>query len=312
MAEGKGFGKTILFGEHFVVYGLPAIASALGSVTIAKVEKAEKFEFLDERPETPGYKEKKKGEIERQLDSLLEQFKLDKEGNSVKITLSGNLICNSGVGASAALAASISRALNELLGLEMSDDQINKAAFIAEEAGSGTASGIDNTTSVYGGFLTFEKNLEGGPNTIERLSVQNPVEIVLATTGITQETKVVVGAVRAKKEADPEWFEQICKQYREVFDKGLEAVKKGDREEVGRQMDKNQEILRQIDVSCDEIEEIVKTAKEAGAIGAKLTGTGRGGYVLLLTPGKELQEKVAKAVEEKGYKTLKTKVGLSK
>jgi len=309
MAEGKGFGKTILIGEHFVVYGLPAIASALGNVTIAKVEKSEKFEFVDNRPETPGYKEKKEGEIQRQLDAILKHFKLDKEGNSVKIELSGDLVCNSGVGASAALAASIARALNELLGLGMNDDQINEAAYIAEEAGTGTPSGIDNTTSVYGGFLTFEKNLTGGPNKIERLSVQSPVEIVLAAIGITQETKVVVGDVRAKKEENEELFEGICKAYQEVFDKTLEAVKNGDWEEVGRQMDKNQELLREIDVSCEEIEEIVKVAKEEGAIGAKLTGTGRGGYVLLLTPGKELQEKVAKAVEELKYKTLKTEIG---
>ena len=77
-------------------------------------------------------------------------------------------------------------------------------------------------------------------------------------------------------------------------------------------MDKNQELLKQIGVSCDEIEAIIKTAKETGAWGAKLTGTGRGGYVLLLTPGKELRETVAKAVEELGYKTLKTEIGAKK
>ncbi len=309
MGKGKGFGKTILIGEHFVVYGLPAIASSLGSKTIATVEKSEKFEFVDNRPETPGYKEKKEGEIQRQLDAILKHFKLDKEGNSVKITLSGDLVCNSGVGASAALAASIARALNELFDLGMNDDQINEAAYIAEEAGAGTPSGIDNTTSVYGGFLTFEKNLTGGPNKIERLSVQSPVEIVLAATGITQETKVVVGDVRKKKEENEELFEGICKEYKEVFDKTLEAIKKGDWKAVGEQMDKNQELLSQITVSCKEIEDIIKTAKEAGAWGAKLTGTGRGGYVLLLTPGNELQKKVAKAVEELGYDVFKTKIG---
>ena len=67
--EGCGFGKTILFGEHFVVHGLPAIASAIGRKTIATVEKSDKFEFVDNRPETPGYKETKKEEIQRQLDA---------------------------------------------------------------------------------------------------------------------------------------------------------------------------------------------------------------------------------------------------
>ena len=190
MWQGQGFGKTILFGEHFVVYGLQGIASGLGNKTVAKVEKAEKFEFIDSRPETPGYKEKKKDEIQRQLDALIKHFKLDVEKNPIKITLEGNLICNSGVGASAALAASISRALNEMLELKMSDEEINEVAYIAECAGSGPASGIDNTCSVYGGFITFEKNLSGGPNKIGTLSVSKPIEMVLASTGITQETKV--------------------------------------------------------------------------------------------------------------------------
>lgn len=314
MAEGKGFGKTILIGEHFVVYGLPAIASALGSKTIATVEKSEKFEFVDNRPETPGYKEKKKEEIQNQLDALLNHFNLGKEGNSVKITLSGDLVCNSGVGSSAALAASISRALNELFGLGMNDEQINEAAYIAEEAGTGKGriSGIDNTCSTFGGFIWFEKNLEGSKNKIERFSIKNPVEIVLASTGITQETKKVVGDVKEKKMANEEEFAKIFSDYKQTCQKASDAIKKEDWKEVGNLMDKNQELLRKIDVSCKEIEDIVKKAKEAGALGAKLTGTGRGGYVLLLTPGKELQEKVAKAVEGLGYDTFKTQIGESK
>ncbi len=314
MAEGKGFGKTILFGEHFVVYGLPGIASGLGNATIANVEKTEKFEFEDNRPEIPGYKEKKRQEIQNQLDSLLEQFKIGKGQDSIKITLEGNLECSSGVGASAALAVSIARALSQMLGRDLSDEEINKIAYIAEEAGTGkgSVSGIDNTCSTFGGFIRFEKNMQGRPNKIERLSIGRPVEIVLASTGITQETKKVVADVRGKKEASPQEFEKIFKEYRETCQKAFESIKTGDWKTVGEQMDKNQELLRQIDVSCPEIEEIVKTAKEAGALGAKLTGTGRGGYVLLLTPSKELQEKVAKKVEELGYKTLKTEIGAKK
>lgn len=314
MAQGKGFGKTILFGEHFVVYGLPGIASAIENTTIAKVEKAKKFEFVDNRPEIPGYKEKKKEEIQNQIDALLEHFKISKEGNSIKITLSGNLECNSGIGASAALASSIARALNEMLGLELNDGQINEIAYKAEEAGTGKGqvSGIDNTCSTFGGFILFEKNPQGGKNKIERLSVKNPIEILLASTGITQETKKVVADVKEKKQANEKMFEKIFRGYKETCQSAFDAIKKEDWETVGKLMDKNQELLREIGVSCKEIEEAIKAGKKAGALGAKLTGTGRGGYVLFLTPGKELQEKVAKAVEEKGFKTLKTLIGSSK
>ncbi|MDO8627538.1 MAG: hypothetical protein Q7K42_03670, partial [Candidatus Diapherotrites archaeon] len=64
MGKGQGFGKTILFGEHFVVYPLPAIASAIGSKTIADVKKIKVNDFVleDNRPATPGYKQEKAGQ----------------------------------------------------------------------------------------------------------------------------------------------------------------------------------------------------------------------------------------------------------
>lgn len=74
-------------------------------------------------------------------------------------------------------------------------------------------------------------------------------------------------------------------------------------------MDENQELLRKIGVSCDELERLIRIAKDNGALGAKLTGTGRGGYMIALTPGRELQERVAKAIESAGFMVLKTTIG---
>lgn len=307
--EGSGYGKVILFGEHFVVYGLPGIASGLGDKTLATVESSGKFEFVDNRPEVSGYKERKREEIQRQLGALVKHFNLDLERNPVKIEVGGNLLCSSGVGASAALAASISRALSQMMGLGMDDEKINESAYIAEEAGSGTPSGIDNTCSVFGGFITFERNMSGGSNKIERLSVSSPVEIVMASTGITQETKTVVEDVRKNKEANEEWFDGICREYRELYNRALGAIRNSDWQVVGRLMDQNQELLRKIDVSCQELENLIKIAKENGAIGAKLTGTGRGGFMVALTPGKETQERVAKVLEDAGFRTLRTTIG---
>ena len=57
-AQGKGYGKVILFNEHFVVHGIPAIASAIGSATVATVEPGTGpgIVLVDDRPATPGYK----------------------------------------------------------------------------------------------------------------------------------------------------------------------------------------------------------------------------------------------------------------
>ncbi len=50
-------------------------------------------------------------------------------------------------------------------------------------------------------------------------------------------------------------------------------------------------------------------ALDMGALGANVTGGGRGGYMNALTPGKGLQEKVASAVEKEGYKVIRATIG---
>ena len=131
MGKGKGFGKTILFGEHFVVYGLPAIASALSKVTTAKVERigTKGYELVDNRPETPGYKKKKWEEYEKLIENVIKFMKIN-EG--IKITLGGNLVAASGVGSSAACAAALARAINNEFNLGWNDKQINEAAYEGE------------------------------------------------------------------------------------------------------------------------------------------------------------------------------------
>jgi len=309
MAKGIGYGKTILFGEHFVVYGLPGIASAISDYTVAEVEAGEKgLTLVDNRPAVEGYKKTKQDEISREFESILNFMKIDVDKTPLKITLSGNLECASGIGASAALASSVARALDEHFNLGLNDDQINEVAYEGEKGGSGTPSGIDNTCSTYGGMLIFEKDLSGGPNKIDMIA-SNPLNIVMANTGITQETKKVVEDVKKEKDKNPEKFEEIFAEYKKVFDEAVIALKEGNIEKVGKLMDKNQELLSQITVSCPEVEKIISIAKENGALGAKLTGTGRGGLVICLSPDSQTSDKVEEAIQKEGFKTSKTVVG---
>lgn len=308
--KGIGFGKTILFGEHFVVYGLPAIASAISDYTLAEVEDGDEgLTLIDNRPAVEGYKEVKQGEISRGLELILSFMNIDVNKTPLKITLSGNLECASGIGASAALASSIAHALGEHFSLGLNDDQINEIAYEGEKGSAGTPSGVDNTCSTYGGMIIFEKNMGGGPNKIQRMNISNPLQIVMANTGITQETKEVVSDVKKEKEKNPERFEEIINEYKKIFDEAIISLKQGDTATVGKLMDKNQELLRQITVSCPEIEKIVAVAKKNGALGAKLTGTGRGGLVICLSPSSKTTEKIAQAIEQEGFKTSKTTLG---
>jgi mevalonate kinase len=309
MAEGYGFGKIILFGEHFVVYGLPAIASAIGDKTIAKIEKTKKFELVDKRPATDGYKVTKKDEMDRSMKLILDFMKIDPVKTPVKITLSGNLFCTSGIGASAAMATSVARAFSEYFNLSLNDEQVNRISYEGEKGSAGTPSGIDNTCATFGGLLWFEKNLKGGENKMELIKAKRPIEIVLGNTGISQETKLVVEYVKKAKEADPKKYENIFNDYLKIVKEARSVLEKGDITKLGKLMDENHRLLKAMNLSCKQAEEIISIAKANGAAGAKITGTGRGGYVILLTPGKATQDKVAKAIEAKGYKMMKTTIG---
>ncbi|MFA6064984.1 MAG: mevalonate kinase [archaeon] len=309
VGTGKGYGKTILFGEHFVVYGLEGIPCALAQATIAEVKKVpgdNGYELIDNRPATPGYKEEKKGEYSALISRVIEYMQVK---DRLQITLSGDLYGASGMGASAACAVAIARAINEEYKLNLTDEQINKVAFEGETAGSGAPSGIDNTAATYGGFLLFKKNLTGGENKIEVIKIKQPIEIVLGNSGKTALTKEVLADVRKLKETQPEKVAKVFSEYEKLEQEGIQALKNYDLKKIGELMDKNHKLLQEMTISGKELDELVAIAKSAGALGAKLTGTGRGGIMIALTPGKELQDKVAKAIEQAGYAATKTQIG---
>ena len=311
MGSGKGYGKTILFGEHFVVYGLPAIASALGSYTMAEVNVAngKGWEIIDQRPATPGYKKKKHNEATQAIKNVIEYMNIDVGCQKLEITFSGDLFAASGVGASAAQATSLARALNDSFTLMWDDEKINKAAYEGERAYHGTPSGIDNTASTYGGLIWFMKNLDGGKNTMENLRSPEKIPLVIANTGITASTTEVVADVRRLKESNPEKFEKIFKEYEVLSEKAKKALLESDKNLIGKLMNQNHKLLQDITVSSKINDKLVEIALANGALGAKMTGTGRGGLVIALARNEEIQEKVSKAIEIEGYESWKTMIG---
>ena len=181
----------------------------------------------------------------------------------------------------------------------MSEEEVNAAAYEGEKGYHGTPSGIDNTAATYGGVIHFERTADG-PSIFRQLTMAEPVEIVFASTGITSSTMKVVGDVKARKEASPEWYDNLAKRYQEVFHEANAALAAGDWATLGEAMGKNHAVCQELSVSCEELDTLVQVAQEAGAVGAKMSGTGRGGLMLALTPGTDLQDKVAAALVASG------------
>ncbi len=188
MAQGTGFGKTILIGDQFVLDEVPAIVSAISFETVTTVERIDGDGWMleDNRIEVPGYKEKKKEQQVGSINRILEVMNIDVKKNPIKITVGGNLLAGSGVGASAASCVSLARALNEEFNLGYSIEEINRVAWQGEFPYHGVASGVDNTASTYGGLLRFW--LKNGQQHFEKIKTPKSFEIVLANSGITANT----------------------------------------------------------------------------------------------------------------------------
>ena len=293
------------------MYGFPAIASALGAYTTAevKVVEGEGWTVDDQRPATPGYKKKKNTEAMQSITNVIDYLDIDIETQKLEITFAGDLIAASGVGASAAQCTSLARALNDTFNLNLDDEKINEAAYEGEKAYHGTPSGIDNTASTYGGLIWFVKNLSGGKNTMDLLQSPKKMPLVIGNTGITASTTEVVADVRRLKEENPKKFEKIFYEYKNLADEAKKALLEGDINSVANFMNQNHKLLQKITVSGDLNDKLVDIALRNGAIGAKMTGTGRGGLVIALTENEDIQEKVAKAIEKEGYDAWKTMIG---
>jgi mevalonate kinase len=309
MSDGTGFGKTILIGDQFVLDEVPAIVSAISFETVASVERIDGAGWIleDNRIEVPGYKEKKKEQQARSIDRILEVMNIDVKKTPIKITFGGTLLAGSGVGASAASCVSLARALNDEFNLGNSIEEINRVAWQGEFPYHGVASGVDNTASTYGGLLLFY--LKNGQQHFEKIQTPKPFEIVLANSGITANTAALDEFIELQKKADSELFSTRLKTITTQAYDMKQALESGDLETVGRIMSKNHKLLIDMDMSHETLDYLCKLALEKGALGAKVTGGGRGGYMVALTPGKKLQETVASAFEKEGYKLIQATIG---
>ena len=312
MGRGSGFGKVILFGEHFVVHRVPGIVSAIDSAAEAEVKKTEKgLVIRDVRKGSKGYAEEKRLQQIESIERMLKKMGLDPK-LPLKIRVGGNLPGFSGIGASAASSVAIARAITDELSLNLSDEKINQMAFEAEKAYAGNPSGIDNTAATYGGLMWFKKNTAGRPANVERLRVKKLIEIIIGSTGRVANTKAMVEGVAERKKKNPEKYDSIFKQAEKLSYAGRKALENYNLKKIGELMNENHRLLQEIEVSSKELDFLVDLARKHGAFGAKLTGGGGGGCMTALTPGKELQEKVATAIEKEGFKILRTKIGIEK
>lgn len=297
----KGSGKIILFGEHFVVHGSYAIAAAIDKhveVEIIDINDANEAEldsiFNDEEV-------KKTSHLYKAGISMLKFLGLNKV---IKIKITSN-INSSGLGASTAFCVAFAKALNEKLNLDMSLVKINELAYEGEKAFHGNPSGIDNTTSMYGGIVLFWKESKLNYN---KINPKEKLKLLVVDTGQKRNTDKLIANVTEFMNNNPEKFKEYIAEVNHLVDDAKDAMLVGNMKYLGELMLINQSLLEKIGVSTDDVKKILTIGINNGALGGKLTGAGGGGSVILLYDCDNVKDKIIDRLKEKGYNSFSVEI----
>jgi len=277
-------GKSILFGEHAVVYGHPAIAVPIPdlktTVTIFPLIREENETILYEAPDIgicENLSDLPKDNILVYAVALFKNALDIQKIPSFRLKIRSQIPLASGLGSSASVSVAVVRALSQFLGLKLPTSKINEFAFELEKLHHGNPSGIDNTVVSYEKALYFIRGLEP-----EFLQSPVPMHLLLINSGIPSLTAQVVAAVRQNREKNPDMVNALFKETGDLVSIAKTAFLDGNIVELGNLMVTNHHLLQQLNVSLPELDVLVDIALKNGAYGAKLCGAGRGGNVIAL------------------------------
>jgi mevalonate kinase len=282
MGEGSACGKVILFGEHAVVYGKPGIAVPVNNVSfVVRLSDSKEFSYetnvnLDEIQEN---------KLKRLFLFLQDRLGLKKD---INIRIESNLPVAGGLGSSASVSVALIRAIADHHNMSLSSSQINEIAFECEKIFHGSPSGIDNTVISYNCPIFYqEKNFEF-------IKPKENFKLVIASTGIQSDTGEVVTDVRTRYNKEPERYEKILNNIEDVTIRARNAIINGNIKELGSLMTVNHELLKELGVSCPELDKLVNIALSSGALGAKMAGAGMGGNIVAITDESNQKRTAAK------------------
>ena len=308
MTHSSAPGKIILFGEHAVVYGRPALAVPVTHVHAdVEVSDSARVGIWIDAPDVDLHAELNELPSDHPIASVINNlFFLFRVSPfpSLNIKINSTIPVASGLGSGAAVTVALTRALSSHLNYPMTDEEINAFAYEIEKLHHGTPSGIDNTVITYARPVYFIKGQR-----IETFKIGAPFTILIGDTGISALTRESVHDVRRLWLYDKSRWETLFDKVGEISFTARRVIEAGKCEMLGELMNENHALLQKMGVSSPELDKLVEAARAASAMGAKLSGGGRGGNMIALVE-KEKAPAIAEALLSAGAKrTIVTTVG---
>ncbi|HKY40037.1 MAG TPA: mevalonate kinase [Polyangiaceae bacterium] len=296
-AFGRGNGKTVLLGEHAVVYGIPAIAAGISLGATARAEPAQASSIrIAERSARPG----DGSELGRAFEQLCGALRV----RPYRVEVEVDLPLGSGLGGSAAIGVAVARALLAASAEPETGARVLQAAAVWERVFHGNASGVDAAAAYFGTCIWFTKAY--GP---EPIRVKTPLRLALCLAGPPASTKQMVESVRQLGERKPDLLGKSLAGIESLVKNAKLCIEAGDLSSLGQLMNLNQMLLSGLFLSTPEIERACAVAREAGALGAKLTGGGGGGAVIAL--GQESVAAIESAFRAEGFTAFSAEIAAS-
>jgi mevalonate kinase len=321
MTRGKASApaKVILFGEHFVIYGNPAILASISkriSVSACTIiDNEDKIAIRSDigvagQYNNDGEFNTLEGGVEAKafLDPLYSAIKrvllVRNKKTGIEIGISSKVPLGIGLGSSAALCVATVAAVDSLFQKKTSRQKICNLAIESESLIHKRTSGADCYVSTFGGLIQYHSKSKG----FKKLEAKRSLPLVVASTGIKHSTADLVAVVKRFKDKNYVLFESLAKQASDICLQARTALASGQCDKVGKLMNENQIILQQIGVSHHKVEDLVDICNKAGAVGAKITGAGGGGSVIALAATKQDRTKIAARVKAAGYQSFEVEI----
>lgn len=295
VGTGEASGKVILFGEHAVVHGAPALAAGFRPGARARVHGAARDELVVN------------GEQVERGDALfvaLERLRQHLVLPEARCELEVDVPKGAGLGSSAALAVATARALLDLSGRTAKERAVFEAAQAWEGVFHGNPSGVDVAAAQRTGLLSYRR----GEDPVDPVLGQ-PLTLVIAQAGPPASTKLMVEGVAQHKKRNPGQFQRTLEAITAVVQNAEVALRQGALTALGQLLDLNHILLAGWLLSTEDLERAIRVARQAGALGAKLTGAGGGGCIVALSPDQDTAPRIVAALEEQGIRGFVTHVG---